>query len=71
MISMMPDQRHSTPAMDRLSSTAFWAPERAASETASIRPVAAPNSRERMTIPPQIHDIAIEISSFYQECTKL
>ena len=71
MISITPDHRHSTPAMDRLSSTALWAPERAASDTASMRPVAAPNSRERRTIPPHIRDMAISISSFYQKCAKL
>ena len=51
MTSMTPLHRHSTPAIDRLSSTAEAAPSMAAAATASRLPVARPKAEE-MTIGP-------------------
>ena len=59
MISMTPLQRHMTPAMDRLSSTAESAPSRAASATASRFPVARPKPRDSTTMAVQIQAIAM------------
>ena len=61
MISMTPLHRHSTPAMETLSSTAEAAPSMAASATASSRPVMRPNTRDSTTIPVQIQVIAMVI----------
>ena len=59
MISMTPLQRHMTPAMDKLSSTAESAPSRAASATASRFPVARPKPRDSTTMAVQIQAIAM------------
>ena len=59
MISMTPLHRHSTPAMETLSSTAEEAPSMAASATASSRPVSRPKIRDSTTIPLQIQVIAM------------
>ncbi|WP_300023734.1 hypothetical protein [Oscillibacter sp.] len=61
MISMTPVQRHSTPAMDRLSRMAESAPVSAAEATASRLPVATPKISESTTIPVHTQDIAIII----------
>ena len=61
MISMTPLHRHSTPAMETLSSTAEAAPSMAASATASRRPVRRPKTRDSTTIPVQIQVIATVI----------
>ncbi len=61
--SITPDQRQSTPAMARPSSTADPAPSIAAEATASRFPVAIPNTRDSATIPVHTQDMAI-FSSF-------
>ena len=51
--------------MEKLSSTADWAPFRAAEATASRFPVQRPQKRERITMPAQIQDIAIFLQHSY------
>ena len=57
--SITPIHRHSTPIMDRHSSTPAAAPSKAPFATAGPFPRASPHSTAAPTISVQIHDIAI------------
>ena len=71
MISRTPLHRHSTPAIERLSSTAERAPSSAAADTASSLPKIRANARESTTIPVQIQAIVKKIPSCFIQIDKL
>ena len=63
MISMTPIHRHSTPVMDRQSSTAAAAPSRAPAATASMLPVTRPHTTAAAAMPAQMMPIVIPPTS--------